>query len=101
MFLIFGICTGIPIIHMTFFENTIKGYNPGIKLKNWYIGGISYIIGAFLYILRFPEKKFQGKFDYIGSSHQLFHILVFIGAASHYFGSLDAYKYRFENLDIN
>ena len=86
---------------MTFFENTIKGYGPGIKLKNWYIGGISYIIGAFLYILRFPEKKFQGKFDYIGSSHQLFHILVFIGAASHYFGSLDAYKYRFENLDIN
>ena len=101
LFLTFGICTGIPIIHMTFFENTIKGYNPGIKLKNWYIGGISYIIGAFLYILRFPEKKFKGKFDYIGSSHQLFHILVVIGAASHYFGSLDAYKYRFENLDIN
>ena len=101
LFIVFGICTGIPIIHMSFFGDTINGYKPGIKLKNWFIGGISYIFGALLYILRFPEKKFQGKFDYIGSSHQLFHILVFVGATSHYFGSLDAYKYRFENLNIN
>ena len=58
-----------------------------------------YIIGALLYILRFPEKIFQGKFDYIGSSHQLFHILVFLGAFFHYFGSLDAYEYRFKYLE--
>ena len=100
LFLIVGICTGIPVLHMTFFGNSIKGYSPGIKLKNWYLGGISYIIGALLYILRFPEKKFQGKFDYVGSSHQLFHILVFFGAAFHYFGSLDAYEYRFKNLEL-
>ena len=99
LFLIFGICTGIPVIHMTFFGNSINGYYSGIKLKNWYIGGISYIIGALLYILRFPEKIFQGKFDYIGSSHQLFHILVFLGAFFHYFGSLDAYEYRFKYLE--
>lgn len=98
LFLIFGICTGIPIIHMSFFSDTINGYVPGIKLINWYLGGISYIIGAIIYILRFPEKKFIGKFDYIGSSHQIFHILVFLGATFHYFGSLDAYKYRFKNL---
>ena len=99
LFLIFGICTGIPVIYMTFFGNSIKGYYSGIKLKNWYIGGISYIIGAILYILRFPENIFQGKFDYIGSSHQLFHILVFLGAFFHYFGSLDAYEYRFKYLE--
>ena len=98
LFLIFGICTGIPIIHLSFFSQTVKGYVPGIKLINWYLGGISYIIGAIIYILRFPEKKFEGKFDYIGSSHQIFHILVFLGATFHYFGSLDAYKYRFKNL---
>ena len=98
LFLIFGICTGIPVIHMTFFGNTINGYYPGIKLKHWYLGGISYIIGAIIYILRFPEKKFQGKFDYIGSSHQIFHIFVFLGATFHYFGSLDAYEYRFKYL---
>ena len=76
LFILFGITTGIPVIHMTFFGDTIKGYNPGAKFNNWYYGGISYIFGAILYILRFPEKKFRGKFDYIGSSHQLFHIFV-------------------------
>jgi len=98
LFLIFGICTGIPIVHLSLFSHTVHGYVPGIKLINWYLGGISYIIGAIIYILRFPEKKFKGKFDYFGSSHQIFHILVFLGATFHYFGSLDAYKYRFKNL---
>ena len=100
LFILFGICTGFPIVHMTLFGNNINGYCSGIKLKNWYYGGLSYIIGALLYILRFPEKKFRGKFDYFGSSHQIFHILVFIGATFHYFGSIDAYKYRFKNLDF-
>ena len=100
LFLIFGICTGIPIVHMTFFGNTIKGYVQGIKLINWYLGGICYIIGALFYILRFPEKKFEKTFDYLGSSHQIFHTLVCLGAAFHYFGSLDAYNYRFKNLNF-
>lgn len=100
LFLIFGICTGIPIIHMTFFGETIYGYVKGIKLINWYLGGLSYIFGAILYILRFPERKFKDTFDFIGSSHQLFHIFVFLGATFHYFGSLDAYKYRFKNLNF-
>ena len=100
LFLIFGICTGIPVLHMGFFGESIKGYYPGIKLKYWYLGGFSYIFGAILYILRFPEKKFLGKFDYFGSSHQIFHVLVFLGATFHFLGSLDAYIYRFNNLDI-
>ena len=70
LFVIFGTCTGIPIIHMTFFSNTIRGYFPGIKLINWYLGGLSYFIGAILYAIRFPEKFFPIKYDYIGSSHQ-------------------------------
>ena len=85
---------------MIFFGDNINGYYPGIKLINWYLGGISYIIGALLYIVRFPEKYFQGKFDYFGSSHQLFHIFVLFGATFHYFGSLDAYNYRFKYLQL-
>ena len=85
---------------MTFFSNTIRGYYPGIKLINWYLGGFSYFIGAILYAIRFPEKFFPIKYDYIGSSHQLFHILVLLGATFHYYGSLDAYIYRFKNLEF-
>jgi adiponectin receptor len=100
LFLIFGLCTGIPVLHMAFFGDKIEGYGPGIKLINWYLGGISYVAGAILYIIRFPEKIFPGKFDYIGASHQIFHILVFLGALFHFFGSIDAYNYRFLNLKI-
>jgi len=98
IFLIFGLCTGIPILHMAFFGDSIDGYDPGIKLYNWYFGGICYVTGAILYIIRFPEKLYPGKFDYIGASHQIFHILVFLGALFHFFGSVDAYDYRFLNL---
>ena len=83
-----------------FAKDKIDGYGPGMKLINWYLGGISYVAGAILYIIRFPEKLFPGKFDYIGASHQIFHILVFLGALFHFFGSIDAYNYRFLNLKI-
>ena len=101
IFLIFGLCTGIPILHMAFFGDNLEGYGPGIKLLYWYLGGVSYVLGAILYIIRFPEKIFPMKFDYIGASHQIFHILVFFGALFHFLGSLDAYNYRFKNLKFN
>ena len=101
LFLIFGLCTGVPILHMAFFGDYIEGYGENIILLNWYLGGISYIVGALFYILRFPEKKFPGKFDYFGASHQIFHVLVFFGALFHFMGSLEAYNYRFRNLKIN
>ena len=101
LFLIFGISSGFSVIHMSFFGNTIIGYVKGVKILFWSIGGVSYIIGAILYILRFPEKVFPGKFDYFGASHQIFHVLVFVGAFSHFIGSIDAYYYRFNNLSLS
>ena len=98
LFLSFGISSGIPIIHMAFFGYTIKGYIPGIRILFWYLGGITYIIGALLYLVRFPEKKCPGRFDYFGSSHQLLHFAVVIAAIFHYIGCLDAYYARFDNL---
>ena len=101
LYLVFGLCTSLPVFHMTFFGSTIEGYSKDINLFYWYLGGISYVIGTFLYILRFPEKKFPKTFDYFGASHQIFHVLVFFGALFHFMGSLDAYNYRFRNLKVN
>ena len=101
LFLIFGISAGIPIIQMTFFKNTIKGYGIGPNILNWVLGGISYIIGALLYINRFPEKFFPGYFDIYGASHQLFHILVIFGVIFHYIASLEAFHYRINMVCYN
>ena len=46
------------------------------QLIFWYLGGIIYITGALIYILRIPEKYRPGKHDIWGSSHQIFHFFV-------------------------
>ena len=98
LFLIFGMSAGIPIIHLSIIGDKLIGYDPDMRLLFWYLGGITYIIGGIIYVTRFPEIKYPGKFDYFGSSHQLFHIFVVIAAWFHYLGSLDAYYSRFNYL---
>lgn len=73
--------------------------------------GALYIIGAGLYAvsfrspdteyniltqpqMRWPEKQRPGKYDLIGSSHQIFHVLVVLAAASHLVGLIKAFDYR-------
>ena len=98
LFLVFGLCAGIPVFHIKLFGYKLNGYNSELRFLYWYLGGITYVIGGIIYIIRFPERKYPGKFDYIGSSHQLFHITVVLAAYFHYLGSLDAYYSRFNNL---
>lgn len=38
---------------------------------------IAALLSAFLYVTHFPESLFPGKFDLIGSSHQIFHLTAF------------------------
>ena len=47
-----------------------------------------YIIGLILYTTRFPENYWNGKFDLIGSSHQIFHIFVLLGGGISLIGSI-------------
>jgi channel protein (hemolysin III family) len=98
LFLTFGLSTGIPFIHILLSADNLKGYNENARYYFWYLGGITYIIGAVLYIIRFPEKLYPGRFDIFGTSHQLLHIAVLIAAYFHYIGSLDAYYSRFDVL---
>jgi adiponectin receptor len=56
--------------------------------------GAFYIIGVMIYIARFPEKYYPGKFDLMGSSHNIWHFFVLAAAISHYFGSLGFYHTR-------
>ncbi len=38
---------------------------------------VAAMVSAFLYVTHFPESVFPGRFDMIGSSHQIFHVSAF------------------------
>jgi adiponectin receptor len=73
--------------------------------------GALYIFGASLYAvhlthalffsvmlklsqMRIPEAWYPGRFDRLGSSHQIFHVLIVLAAISHLKGLLKAFDYR-------
>ncbi|PKA49809.1 hypothetical protein AXF42_Ash004351 [Apostasia shenzhenica] len=50
--------------------------------------GVFYGMGVVVYAARVPERWLPGKFDLIGHSHQLFHVLVVAGAYTQYLAGL-------------
>lgn len=49
---------------------------------------------------RWPERFWPGSFDIWGSSHQIFHVLVVMAAASHLYGLLKAFDYYHGALEL-
>ncbi|KAI8893648.1 hemolysin-III related-domain-containing protein [Globomyces pollinis-pini] len=45
-----------------------------------------YLLGAFIYGYRIPERWYPETFDIFGHSHQIWHCLVVLGAAIHFMG---------------
>lgn len=92
-FLALGLMGVIPAIHAVMTQWELAQYF--IKPTYFVMGmGALYIIGVFIYIARFPEKYFPGRFDLIGSSHNIWHFFVLAAAVSHYVGSLGFYHTR-------
>ena len=60
----------------------------------WIIGSAFYVSGAVTFAHRFPEKWNPGKYDCCGSSHNIFHVLVLMGVAAHFYGSVEIYEHR-------
>lgn len=65
----------------------------------WFIlEAVFYISGAMVYASRYPEKAWPGSCDIFGSSHQIFHVLVLLGALSHFTGIAQAFEYNHNPL---
>ncbi|KAL3702096.1 hypothetical protein R1sor_020118 [Riccia sorocarpa] len=56
--------------------------------------GVLYGLGALLYAARVPERLKPGRFDIVGHSHQIFHILVVLAALAHYKAGLLDMQWR-------
>lgn len=85
----------IPLLHVLI----AYGYDHAVKhLGLWYMVsmGLQYVCGAMLYGFRWPERQWPGKFDYVGQSHQIFHVLVVTAATCHWLGVIGCARYWHE-----
>lgn len=93
MFVGMGLSAVFPVLHGL----QLFGFNrmrQQIGLGWLLLQGFLYILGAGIYAARVPERLYPGKFDIVGSSHQIFHVLVVCAALAHLTGLLKAFDYR-------
>ena len=91
VFAIYGSSFVVPIVHRIMLTE-VNDKIFDLELEYFIVAGIMYIIGLVLYTTRFPEKCRHGKFDLIGSSHQLFHICVLLGGTLSLIGIIKAMR---------
>ncbi|KAJ6011180.1 hypothetical protein N7451_002592 [Penicillium sp. IBT 35674x] len=93
MFVGMGLSAVFPVLHGL----SLFGFDrmrQQIGLTWLLLQGFLYILGAAIYAARVPERLRPGKFDLVGSSHQIFHVLVVCAAVAHLTGLLKAFDYR-------
>jgi adiponectin receptor len=81
----------IPCIHSFFVNYTLSL----TLLKIYSIEYITWIFTFLIWFLRFPEKKFVGKFDYFGNSHNIFHVLIIMDNFFHIYNVLKCNSLEF------
>ncbi|KAJ0961411.1 hypothetical protein J5N97_000366 [Dioscorea zingiberensis] len=92
LFFCMGVSGLVPILHklMAF------GHQPEAVITAVYevvMGGF-YGLGVVVYAARVPERWMPGRFDIVGHSHQIFHVLVIAGAYTHYLATLTYLNWR-------
>ncbi|KAK6347175.1 hypothetical protein TWF696_007251 [Orbilia brochopaga] len=92
MFVAMGLSGVLPLLH----GMQLRGLAEASRRCGmpWLLAeGVSYIIGAGMYAARVPERWQPGRFDIVGASHQIFHVLVLVGAMCHLAGLVAAFDY--------
>jgi len=67
-------------------EYTASFYTPAIPSM------LIYFVGAVVYAARVPERWLPGKFDYLGASHNIWHVAVLCGIVAHYFAMQEMFS---------
>ena len=68
-FVICGLLSGLPLIHIEFYTN--QQYLKDFISFPWGLGGFLYILGAVMYMLKVPERFKPGFFDIIVSDNNV------------------------------
>ncbi|KAF0906077.1 hypothetical protein E2562_009084 [Oryza meyeriana var. granulata] len=82
LFLAMGLSGVVPAVHALWLNWGHAACYLALALE--VAMGLAYAAGAWFYVSRVPEKWRPGVFDVVGHSHQIFHVLVLVGAVTHY-----------------
>lgn len=88
----FGLSGIVPIL-AGFWKFGVSESIRRIQLKYVLLEALFYIGGAVVYGFRFPEVIAPGKFDFVGHSHQIFHVMVVIGSICHFRAIVGSYVF--------
>ncbi|PGH23372.1 hypothetical protein AJ80_02625 [Polytolypa hystricis UAMH7299] len=97
MFISMGLSAVLPVLH-GLSKYGFDQMRDQMGLVWVVLQGFLYILGAVIYAARVPERWYPGRFDILGSSHQIFHVFVVLAAISHLRGLLKAFDYRHSGL---
>jgi len=92
MFVLMGLSAVFPVLHGVRLYG-VEHLRKSIGLDWVLLQGALYIAGAAIYAARVPEKWSPGRYDIWGSSHQIFHVLVVLAAASHLVALVTTFDY--------
>ncbi|KAF7564044.1 hypothetical protein G7046_g28 [Stylonectria norvegica] len=95
-FLGLGFSAFIPIIHAAIIF-PYEQLQRQAGLNYYYVEGLCMLIGVVFLATKFPERALPGFFDCWGSSHQIFHCFVVLGAMCHFAGILSAFDWNYNN----
>lgn len=98
LFVSMGLSGLIPLAR-GLLDRGVDGVRREAGLDWLLLQGALYILGAYIYASRIPEKWCPGRFDLVGHSHQIFHVLVLLAAFAHFKGLLVAFDH-WHTLDV-
>ncbi|KAH7077561.1 hemolysin-III related-domain-containing protein [Paraphoma chrysanthemicola] len=99
MFVFLGLSAVVPMFHgISVYGLEHMRYAASL---DWVVSqGALYIVGAAIYAARVPEKWSPGRYDIWGSSHQIFHVLVVMAAATHLVGLVKAFDHEHSSRSV-
>lgn len=92
MYSFLGASAFVPVLHGVF-VNGWAVQNQRQALSNFIGLGFLNFTGAAIYAIRIPERWYPKRFDLVGSSHQIMHVLVMCGALCYGMGLVRVFEY--------
>ncbi|KAL8287316.1 hypothetical protein RQP46_003768 [Phenoliferia psychrophenolica] len=92
VFIALGLSAVFPIGHVVA-RYGMKAAADAVAIRWAVLGGALYIFGALMYAERFPERLSPGSYDYVGASHQLFHVSILYAATAHYCCIAESFRF--------